>query len=119
MNPYDFVPLDTNNPPQRRKPVWHNALTSVSTSPAKLYSGHLYLYIKAETPLFIRDADFSVQDPKYPGEHIRNKVGDYIIPGTSIKGLLRSVVETLCNGCLTVIDRDCPYAVPRDFLPCD
>ncbi len=117
MNPYDFVPLDTVHPPERRRPVWHNALTHDKAHPGKLYSGYLYLYIKTETPIFIRHADSSMQDPTQPGEHIYNKDGDYIIPGTSIKGMLRTVVETLCRGCLTVINRDSP--VPRDFAPCD
>src|SRR5947208_2955270 len=101
MNPYDFVPLDTGHPPVRRKPIWHNALAPAATESGKLYSGHLYVYIRAETPLFIAASASSVQDPAYPGEHIRNKAGEQIIPGTSLKGLLRSVVETLCSGCLT------------------
>jgi CRISPR/Cas system CSM-associated protein Csm3 (group 7 of RAMP superfamily) len=117
MNPYDFVPLDIEHPPERRRPVWHNALTSDKTHPGKLYSGYLYLYIRAETPIFIRHADSSVQDSDRPGEHIYNKDGDYIIPGTSIKGMLRTVVETLCQGCLTVINRDSP--IPKSFPPCD
>ncbi len=103
MNPYDFVPLDTTHPPERRKPIWHNVLVPDKAHPDKLYSGHLYLYIKAETPIFIRYADSSTQNPDKPGEHIYNKDGDYILPGSSIKGLLRNVVETLCRGCLTVI----------------
>ncbi len=117
MNPYDFVPIDTAYPPERRRPVWHNALTPDEAHPGKLYSGYLYLYIKAETPIFIRHADSSMQDPDRPGEHIYNKDGYYIIPGTSIKGMLRTVVETLCRGCLTVINRDSP--IPGSFAPCD
>jgi len=117
MNPYDFVPIDTQHPPERRRPVWHNALAPDNTHPSKLYSGYLYLYIKAETPIFIRHADSSMQNPDRPGKHIYNKDGDYIIPGSSIKGILRTVVETLCRGCLTVINRDSP--VPGGFAPCD
>jgi len=117
MNPYDFVTLDTKHPPERRKPVWHNVLAPNDEHPDKLYSGHLYLYIMAEMPIFIRHADSSTQNPDQPGEHIYNKDGDYILPGTSIKGMLRTVVETLCRGCLTIIHRDSP--LPGGFAPCD
>jgi CRISPR/Cas system CSM-associated protein Csm3 (group 7 of RAMP superfamily) len=117
MNPYDFVPLDLSQPPERRKPVWHNALTPDAAHPGKLYSGYLYLDIKAETPLFIRDADSPVQDPRRPGQHIRNKQGETILPGSSLKGLVRSVVETLCNGCLTGYEGK-PYPAPANFSPC-
>lgn len=116
MNPYDFVPLDTEHPPERRKPVWHNVLAPDTAHPGRLYSGHLHLYIKAETPIFIRHADSPVQNPDKPGEHIYNKDGEYILPGTSIKGLLRTVVETLCRGCLT-INRD--SRVQPAFDPCN
>jgi CRISPR/Cas system CSM-associated protein Csm3 (group 7 of RAMP superfamily) len=121
MNPYDFVPIDTEHPPERRKPVWHNALTPDKAHPGKLYSGYLYLYIKAETPLFIHDATSSMQNPDYPGQHLRNGWDEYIIPGTSIKGLLRTVVETLCNGCMTVFRTPQEYThnpLPNSFSYC-
>lgn len=117
MNPYDFVPIDIQHPPERRRPVWHNALAPDNAHPSKLYSGYLFLYIRAETPLFIPDTNSPERDPRDLREHIRDKADFCIIPGTSIKGLLRTVVETLCRGCLTVINRDSP--VPGGFAPCD
>lgn len=119
MNPYDFVPLDLSQPPEQRKPIWHHVLTPDAAQPGKLYSGYLYLDIKAETPLFIRDPDSPVQDPRHPGQHIRNKQGETIIPGPSIKGLVRSVVETLCRGCLTGYEgKHILYHAPAPFSPC-
>jgi len=115
MNPYDFVPLDMQHPPEQRTPLWHNTLTSDGD---KLYSGHLYLYIRAETPIFIPNDGLSMQNPDKAGEHMYDGSGNYIIPGSSIKGMLRTVVETLCRGCLTVIKQD-RSAVPAEFLPCD
>ena len=120
MNPYDFVPLDTEHPPERRKPVWHNVLTPKDAS-SRLYSGYLYLYIQAETPLFIHDTRSSMQDPNNPGQHLRNQWDEYIIPGTSLKGLLRNTVETLCRGCMTVFRTPQEYThnpLPDDFAPC-
>lgn len=119
MNPYDFVPIDTAHRPDRHKPVWHAALTHPKRQ--KLYSGYLQVYMLAETPLFIRDADTDVQDPDYPGTHIQNRWGDYIIPGTSIKGMLRDVVETLCSGCMTIFRKPQEYRenpIPEGFSPC-
>ncbi|MBV9688658.1 MAG: hypothetical protein JO202_03000 [Ktedonobacteraceae bacterium] len=121
MNPYDFVPLDTEHPPERRKPVWHNVLAPNDAHLDKLYSGYLHLYIKAETPLFIYDAASSMQNPDYAGQHLRNRWDEYIIPGTSIKGLLRTVVETLCSGCMTVFHMPREYTqnpIPLGFAYC-
>ncbi len=115
MNPYDFVPIDTQHPPERRRPAWHNALAPNNAHPGKLYSGYLYLYIKAETPIFIRSAKSSTQNPDQPGEHIYNTDGYYILPGSTIKGMLRTVVETLCGGCLTVFS--IPRAYADDVVP--
>ncbi len=121
MNPYDFVPIDTQHPPELRGPVWHHVLKNADTDAGKLYSGHLHVNIQAETPLFIPDAETSMQDPKNPGEHIYNNAGQYIIPGMSLKGLLRSVVETLCNGCLRVFHVPAGYtnaSIPPGFTAC-
>lgn len=115
MNPYDFVPLDMQHLPEKRTPIWHNTYRSDSV---KLYSGYLSLSIQAETPLFIPQDGASMQNPDKAAEHIYNGNGDYILPGSSIKGMLRTVVETLCRGCLTVINRNDPD-VPNAFFPCE
>lgn len=102
MNPYDFVPLDLEHLPEWRKPIWHAMLTQQNGQ--KLYSGYITLYMKAETPLFIPEAIPPERNPD-PGAlktHICDKNGSYIIPGSSLKGMLRTVVETLCRGCLAV-----------------
>ncbi len=123
MNPYDFVPLDVAYPPERHQPIWHNVLAPNTAHPAKLYSGTLFLYIKTETPLFIRDGNAS-QAPDVLKEHIRDKAGQQIIPSTAIKGLIRTVVETLCRGCMTVFNKPYEYRediltlVPQAFLRC-
>jgi CRISPR/Cas system CSM-associated protein Csm3 (group 7 of RAMP superfamily) len=121
MNPYDFVALDFQHLPDRRIPVWHHTLAPPGK---KVYSGYLSFDIFAETPIFIRDADSPVNDRSKAGEHIHNKQGDYIIPGSSLKGLLRTVVETISGGCLTGFRvlpkeyKDSPVPEPQPFLPC-
>lgn len=106
MNPYDFVRIDWSRPPEQRRPVWHHRL--VGTGSQKLYSGSLDVDIYTETPLFIperRDPTRTL-DPRKSEQFMQNKQGEYIIPGSSLKGILRSVVEALGNGCLTLFDGD-------------
>ena len=117
MNPYDFVPIDIQHPPERRTPVWHHVLKNAN----KLYSGHLSVTITTETPLFIPGTKTSMQDPDNPGAHIFNNAWAYIIPGSSLKGLLRTVVETLCNGCLKMLQLPFGYderSLPQNFSGC-
>ena len=102
MNPYDFARIDWQRPPERRRPAWHHRLTSATSQP--LYSGQLEVDVYAETPLFIADPRAVPFDLRKPAESIRNRQGEYIIPGSSLKGLLRNVIETLGNGCLTLFD---------------
>jgi hypothetical protein len=124
MNPYDFTRIDWDRTPDRRPPVWHNRLTGQDSQ--QLYSGQLAVDIYAETPLFIADPRRVPPDPRKPAPFIQNEQGQYIIPGRSLKGMLRCVVETLGNGCLTLFDgryeRNKVYyfgKVPEDFQHCD
>ncbi len=129
MNPYDFVRIDWEKPPLREKPIWHYQL--VGPGQQQLYSGHMELTIQTETPFLIRDPYANTQ----PMLSLRSRQsGEYIIPGSSLKGMLRCVVETLGRGCLTLFDGDyepdrksgrrdsyrAPYKklVPKSFLRC-
>lgn len=121
MNPYDFVPLDMNFPPKRSTPIWHHVLKSAGSAAGPLYSGHLSIAITTEMPLFIPDTDAFLKDPEKAGEHIFNNAGKYILPGSSLKGLLRSVVETLCSGCLKMVSLPVGYderSIPPAFERC-
>jgi len=123
MNPYDFARIDWNRPPERHKPIWHHQLAGQEVQ--QLYSGHIDVGVFAETPIFISDPRNVPNDPKKPAEFMQNKRGEYIIPGSSLKGMLRTVVETLGNGCLTLFDGDYERGkvnyhrnVPQSFLHC-
>jgi CRISPR/Cas system CSM-associated protein Csm3 (group 7 of RAMP superfamily) len=100
MNPYDFVRIDWSIPPERRSPAWHHRL--VSQDGKRLFSGQLEVDIYVETPFFIVDPRAVSSDPKRPDRSLQNSHEQYIIPGSSLKGLLRNLVETLGNGCLTL-----------------
>ncbi len=94
MNPYNFVRLDVTNTrlPQRRKPTPHHKFVGVS--------GQIQGKITAETPLFVRDP----RSKSEPLRFIHNKEGKQIIPATSLKGLIRSLVETIGPGCFLLFD---------------
>jgi CRISPR/Cas system CSM-associated protein Csm3 (group 7 of RAMP superfamily) len=123
MNPYDFVRIDWSRKPDRHPPVWHHRL--VSQGEQRLFAGQLEVDVYAETPLFVADPRVISQDPKKPARFIQNSEGAYIIPGSSLKGMLRCLVETLGNGCLTLFDGryerskiDYTREIPRDFQHC-
>ncbi len=124
MNPYDFARIDWNRPPERRKPIWHHQLAGQEAR--QLYSGHIDVDVFAETPIFVSDPRNVPADPKKPAQFMQNKRGEYIIPGSSLKGMLRTVVETLGNGCLTLFDGNYERGnvnyfrdVPQSFLHCE
>jgi hypothetical protein len=104
MNPYDFARIDWNRPPERRAPIWHHQLTG--SNGQTLYSGSLVVDVFAETPIFISDPRNDLSDSRQLALSLQNFGGNYIIPGSSLKGMLRSIVEALGNGCLTLFDGD-------------
>jgi hypothetical protein len=112
MNPYDFVRIDWSRPPERHQPIWHHQLVKGGTP---LYSGSLQVNIYAETPLFICDPRSIDPESREAALSMQNAAGEYIIPGSSLKGMLRSVVETLSNSCLTLFDGE--YRGERERLP--
>ncbi len=85
MNPYDFVRVEWNNPGRKEdaKPI--DRFGGIS--------GRLEATITALTPIFIPEQRQS--SPRY---FLRNGQGVEIIPGSSLKGLFRSLVETVHGG---------------------
>ncbi|RMG96647.1 MAG: hypothetical protein D6706_09905, partial [Chloroflexi bacterium] len=116
MNPYDFVPVDWNSPPQRRAPTPHHKFTGVS--------GRIEGTITAETPLLIRKPGGDDKRLQF----MTNRNGKNIIPGSSLKGMIRNLVETIGNGCFKLFDgeyKDKQWQVslsdklPEDFRECN
>ncbi|MCP4350909.1 MAG: hypothetical protein GY795_36045 [Desulfobacterales bacterium] len=103
MNPYDFVPIDFKAQIVRRPPVLHGKFQGIS--------GKLEAKITAETPVFVKSGNSE--------QFIKNKAGNYIVPGTSLKGLFRSIVETVANGCFCgKFDRKYSRKLPASYLEC-
>jgi len=119
MNPYDFVPIDWNTPPQRHAPTPHHKFSGIS--------GRIEGTITAETPLLIRDPRSN--DKKLQFLRNKGKPGACIIPGSSLKGMIRNLVETVGNGCFKLFDKsytekswptsvDYYDKIPRGFIEC-
>lgn len=108
MNPYDFVPIDWNNLPERHCTVEHDKFNGLS--------GKIEGKIIAETPVFIFD---SPKQNRRPERFIKNAQKQYIIPGSSLKGLFRNLVETIGNGCLLLFDKNYDSKLPKKFQKCD
>src|SRR5690242_15366987 len=100
INPYNFVPLRGQEPERTawKDVVKHDRLAKDT------FSGRLQLHIQTLTPLFIpsrfvEDVDsVTIQTPKGDGEkktykRFHHRGGIPSIPGSSIKGMIRSVFE--------------------------
>lgn len=116
MNPYDFVPVDWKDPPVRIDPLPHNSLNGLH--------GTIECRITAETPIFIP----SIQKSEQPVKFIQNNQGDYFIQGSSLKGMLRNVIETVGPGCWLMFsgkyksgdgEKNYTKKLPREFSICD
>lgn len=123
-NPYDFVPLegDAPTPP----PAESRESTAQDRWYAERNTGLITATLVPETPLFIHGAD---QQNKNPRAFIRDTHGRIVIPATSLKGALRSVAETVSDGCLGVLSDEHQVAyrerrllrdreLPKPYRPC-
>lgn len=95
-SPYNFVPLSD----KVVFPEWSH-LVSQDVPFKDGISGHIDIEIEAVTPIYIRNggdhpekSDEKRRDLKYQDFFKVNETGDsYAIPGTSLKGVIRSVLE--------------------------
>lgn len=103
MNPYDFVRIDQGHSVERRPAAMPHRFQGTS--------GRIQGTITTLTPLFI---------PSYRQQttHITNRKGEAIIPGTSLKGLIRSLVETIGPGCWWLFKSGSSGRLPHPFRQC-
>jgi len=99
INPYNFVrDLDYV---ERDEPIWHDRFYP------NTYSGRIGCKLKTLTPLFIPEPSDCVRDETKHQKLKWFKInGQYVIPSTSIKGMLRAVVEALSGSCYSVFDSE-------------
>jgi len=145
--PYAFVPL-CSNPPQRQPKT---ELQSQGSFATELLTGKLYLQLTVKTITFVssgitaRDSDLALNqnqaqrpDPfaraskaqKTPVKLVKTAIleeNNYIIPGSSLKGVIRSAYEAITRSCLCVLeskrqeimetDRTC-VNIPAEYKQC-
>ncbi len=90
MNPYDFVRIDWQKPGIRRNAPPQDRFSGIS--------GRLEATITTLTPLFIPDKRSYNPGANAPQQFLCDQQGRAIIPGSSLKGLFRSLVETVGGG---------------------
>ena len=110
VNPYNFIPLQTKAPER-------NTVTKGR------YSGVIEYSLLTKTPLFIPNTSsadafrmnipehksydfFSYKDLSEETDSAEKKYYKPVIPGSSVRGVLRSNFEILTNSCMSAIDDD-------------
>lgn len=117
LNPYNFVrPLEVRNPNQvpllgRCAPPPHDRYVGIT--------GRIECRLTAVTPLFVSDSEGIDEEPV--GEKIhrhyrffRDPDGNVAIPGTSLRGPIRSIFEAVTNSCFANFggDKRLSYHLP-------
>jgi CRISPR/Cas system CSM-associated protein Csm3 (group 7 of RAMP superfamily) len=109
MYPYDFVRMNWERGVERRAAKSHDRFEGLS--------GHLTGTLTALTPLFIPEhRDIGMRRLPYKS-FLTDSHGQAIIPGSSLKGLARSLVETIGPGCWWLL-KEHERRLPRDFKQC-
>lgn len=119
MNPYDFVRL-VGKGPDRKPARLHQKFHSLN--------GRMKCTLTARVPLFVPRAQAFRAERSRAHETLtffRDAQRCPVIPGTSLKGVIRSVAEAAANACLIFPNRlsyerqRVEYALPPAFSPCD
>lgn len=125
INPYTFVSVEEG--PTRLK------LAEIFPKEETLHTGSLHCRLTTKTPLAIPDTQsvetelitITKSDKKEKIEHkiySANRIGEQIvIPGSSLRGMLRNVYETATNSCMVTLDSEERITRRSDlgsFTPC-
>ncbi|MDY4079950.1 MAG: RAMP superfamily CRISPR-associated protein [Clostridium sp.] len=97
--PYKFVPF--NKEISRTKPISHNGVDN-----KKAYSGKLKITIETFTPIHIGQGSYSFDKAGVIVNFIRRN-NRITIPGSSFKGMLRSVYEAFSESCTPALPNKC------------
>lgn len=87
--PYNFIPFSNKIITYEKEIPYHNKIYT------NLKTGEISVTITAETPIFISNGD------KNNNRFICNKKGNYIIPASSLRGLIRTNMQILGFGAVT------------------
>lgn len=101
--PYNFVPLAENV----YFPAWVGDI-SHDVPFADGVSGEIEITLRAKTPVFVRNGHTKKEGEKKKGDYCKASVlpnGRYYLPGTSVKGAVRNILEIITFGKMRVDER--------------
>lgn len=101
--PYNFVPLAENV----YFPAWVGDI-SHDVPFADGVSGEIEITLRAKTPVFVRNGHTKKEGEKKEGDYCSASVlpnGRYYLPGTSVKGAVRNILEIITFGKMRVDER--------------
>lgn len=108
--PFAFMPLP--NRVNRQRPTGHDLYNAECTT------GQIQGTIEALSPIHIGSGIIDLgQDVELIKTAVRTH-GKVVIPGSSLKGAIRSVVEAISESCVCKVSGRIRRAVPRDFAEC-
>ena len=108
--PFAFMPLP--NRVNRQRPTGHDLYNAECTT------GQIQGTIEALSPIHIGSGIIDLgQDVELIKTAVRTS-GNVVIPGSSLKGAIRSVVEAISESCVCKVSGRIRRAVPRDFAEC-
>jgi|GEM_PF-735420 len=96
-NPYRWVPVK-NEPPELASPRYHHRFEGIR--------GFAWCTLEALTPLIIIGAMKSGSAATDLHPLRSRRTGNYVIPGTSLKGMIRSLYELLANAAVPFPERN-------------
>ncbi len=112
--PYDFVPLVSEC--KKYKIKGHNDFEN------NTYSGKLYLEIDTLSPIHISQGLLGVNDSNQVFNKTMRRDNKVIIPGSSIKGVIRSISEAISKSCAPQLpgrERRLEKALVNNKTQCD
>lgn len=115
INPYGFVALAEEEPERKTIEAWE-------AEEQEHYTGKIVYRLETLSPLFIPDT--SNKDGKKEEEHKTYEFFSYgdgkpIIPGSEVRGMVRSLYETFTNSCVPFINEKEVFSkrTPEYFKP--
>ena len=110
-NPYTFIPFPDKSP-ERHEPSF---LTVDENTTEKRYTGVLNLTVETVSPLLSMDSE----NKKVEGKHFKYKAlkigDDVVVPATSVRGSLRTLMTILSGGTLGHMDKNMWLSQGRDL----
>ena len=108
--PFAFMPLP--NRVNRQRPTGHDLYNAECTT------GQIQGTIEALSPIHIGSGIIDLgQDVELIKTAVRTSE-NVVIPGSSLKGAIRSVIEAISESCVCKVSGRIRRAVPRDFAEC-